>query len=214
MVPLAADLVLVAPEYAGTARDLARGRTHAALGAAVLAELALAGRVRLEHGERGRPAQVAVVAEPDGLDPLLADRLVRIGQGAPMTDRLLALLAWQLPGELVQRLGDLGLVAPAPPGEPRSAAVVPLDTPYRAEVVDRLEMVILNGPFADPEPAALAGLLGVCDVITQVVRLPGLPAKEVRRRALMLSRAREGDEASVVLHAACTTLLTGSFATP
>lgn len=213
MVPLAADLVLMAPEYAGTARDLTRGRAHGALGAAILAELALAGTVRLQPGERGRPAQVAVVADPDGLDPLLGERVVRIAPAAPMTDRTLALLAWQLPGQLATSLAELGLVAPPVVSDKRAPALVPLDTAYRAEVVDRLEKVILNGPFADPEPAALAGLLGVCDAITDVVRLPGMPAKEVRRRALMLSRARPGDEASAVLHAACTALFTGAFAT-
>lgn len=211
MVPLAADLLLVAPEYAGTARDLSRGRAHVALGAAVLAELALAGIVRLHPGERSRPAQVVVVADPDGLDPLLVERVVRIAPSAPMTDRTLGLLAWHLPGELAQRLGELELVAPPAASDRKAPALVPLDSAYRAEVVDRLEKVILNGPFDDPEPAALAGLLGVCDVITRVVRLPGMAPKEVRRRALLLSRARPGDEPSAVLHAACTALFTGAF---
>lgn len=211
MLPIAGDLVLMAPQYAGTARELAQGRAHVALGAAVLAELGLAGRVRLQADEKGGPPRIEVGGGPDGLNPVLGERLVRIEPGTALTSRLLGVLAWQLPQQLCAQMAHLGLVTTDDRAGRRALACLPLDTPYRSEVVDRLEKVILNGPYDDPEPAALAGLLGILDEIHHVVRLPGLPPKEVRRRGLMLSRGRPEDPASYVVHGACVAMATGTF---
>lgn len=210
MLLLAGDLLLLAPEYARSPGRTPGDAGHPALGAAVLAELALLGRVEVRRAARGRPARFDVVAGPEGLDPVLGERLALV-HDAPASDVTLAQLAWGLPGPLTAQLHELGLVAPQTVVARGAAPYIRLDTPYIREVVDRLERVILNGPDGDPEAGALAGLLGICDAVNAVIRLPGMPPKEIRRRALLLSRSRPGDASSDVLHAACVALATGAF---
>jgi len=193
---LAEDLLLLLLDDAkGTTPGL-RIDVRVPLGAAVLAELAIAGAVELEpstsrwrapkvRAADGRPDDEVLAAAQAlvGQQPRTAvDAAGRIGDG--LKDRLAARLAAQ---GLLERQDDrvLGLF-------PRTRWPAGA-TAHEAQVRDRLRAVVLGGARPDERTVALAGILQALDRLRAVLGLDGAATREAKRNVQVLS---EGDWAA------------------
>jgi hypothetical protein len=193
---LAEDLLLLLLD---DERGTVRGVTidlRVPLGAAVLAELALEGAVRIdEPASRWHAARVEATGVSPS-DPVLADALAIVAE-KPRTVADLANRAGKgLRDRLARRLADQGIL------ERHDDTVLGLfprtrwpaaDAAHETEVRATLRGVLLDERVPDARTAVLAGVLGALDRIPAVLGLHGADARFAKRRAKEIA---DGDWAS------------------
>ena len=190
---LAEDALLLATDDE-TGKKLGR-HTDLLVGGALLADLALAGNIRLaERGEEVRKNRALTVPDaPWPADPLLADALMLAGtkpQWSPPT--LVEKLSRKRVDAVYERLARAELVSRV---EHRVLGVLPIsrwtsiDTRYEDGLRARLDEVFLFGVEPDPSTAALAALLSAAGVLVQVLdRGRKLDRRSVKQRGKDLQR--------------------------
>lgn len=170
------------------------------LGAALLAELGLAGAVHPGRPpmEDGAPLLSAdpwpspsVVVE-DGVDvedPVLRDALATVREHPRSADELAFVLGDGLLERLTDRLVDAGVLERH---ETRVLGVIPrtrwpaLRTTEEAAVRDALHRALLDGEQPDGRTAALAALLQALDRVPRTLGVHGSEARAARERAAVL----------------------------
>lgn len=184
---LAEDLLLLLlDDESGKLRGT--GYLDAALGGALLAELALAERVEVRKDGRWSAARVEVVGEPlpVGTDPELVAALTVAAEKPRRAQDLVGRLGKGRRDALVARLVDRGIVAEQ---RDRVWGLFPrtrwpaVDSSHERGVREGLDRALVHGLDPDPRTAVLVGLLAAVDEAHQVVRHDGVRAREVKRRA-------------------------------
>lgn len=198
----------------------ARSELKPLLGGAVLVELALDGAVDVARGG-GLLARTRVYTqtEPDDLDPVLGEALEVVNARPRTAQALVNRLGKGLEPLLLGRLVDRGLLERR---EERMFGIFPrtrwpaAETTHEAAV--RADLIALLSSDAPPDPdprsAALVGLLAAVNRVHKEVSVPGLPKRELKRRAKVLAQgswAAEGvREAVVAAQAAMTAVIVSS----
>lgn len=161
------------------------------LAGAVLAELALMGRVRLtERGEPGtRPNRVVVTDDSPTDNPIFDDVLHRLGGKSQFRSNSVNRISRHLRKPLQQRLVDAGVLTPR-----RSKFMgfaytrfVQANPDPEIEVRMRLHHVLVEGAEPDPSTAALIAVLAALGHVHKAVprgdrRAMNRRAKELRKQ--------------------------------
>lgn len=193
---LVQDLVLLTMDDDGSVVRGA-GTLYHLLGGAVLAELALLGRIRTD-GAQGRPgAPRATGIEGPLLHPVLQsshDTAIRRPWRLRPLLGAIGVDAWSaVVGQLLDR-GQLEVRADRPLGVVRSARWPAGDVEHEARLRARLRRVLLGERPADARTAAQIGLLSAAGVLS--APRPSLPWTEATRaRARGLERGHWGADA-------------------
>lgn len=220
MAPLLAEdlLLLLLDDERGTVRGVAID-LGVPLGAAVLAELALDGAVRVEApASRWHLTRVETTGVP-ATDAVLADALALAAEKPRRVGDLARRIGRGLRDRLAQRLADEGVL------ERRDDTVLGLfprtrwparSVTHESEVRDALRQVLLGSRVPDPRSAVLAGILAALERLPAVLGVRGEEARTAKRRARELA---DGDWASAAVRdavraasAATTAAVTASTA--
>lgn len=173
------------------------------MGGAVLAELALLGRVAVT-GPDGpvvpgvRSGRVVVVDTAPTGDAVLDEGLRRLTVGGRKPTEALKVLAKDLRPELYRRLTEKGHVRPE---DTKVLGLFPVrrwpatDTSHEHRVRAGLHEVLVVGRHPAPREASLAGLLAAADKVAVVLPGTGLSGRELKRRAKAVSEAGLGADA-------------------
>lgn len=171
------------------------------LGAAVLADLRLAGAVRAGEPPRedGMPllattpwTSPSVMAEDSAAveDPLLADALERVRERVRTADDLAFVLGDGLLERLTDRLVDAGVLERH---DAKLLGFIPrtswpaVRTEGEARVRDALRAALVDGREPDDRSRALIGLLQALDRVPRTLGLHGEEARTARERAAVLA---------------------------
>lgn len=137
------------------------------LGGAVLADLALAGRVEAE--EHGLFTRVRAVGDGDAPDPLLASALTSLAKKPQDVQAVLAGIGPQLRGPVLDRVvarGDLhraeGKVLGLFP-----TTKITLASERRSDLIRRVRAALIDGDAPDPRTAASIALLSASGTLPQ-----------------------------------------------
>ena len=159
-----------------------------ALAGAVLADLALMGRIRLtEKGEQGVRANRVIVVDdsPTGND-LLDDALRRLGENARFRSSTISRLYRHVRKPLQQRLVDAGVLRPEQHkflGFPYTR-YIQVDPGPELDAHVRLHRALADGEAPDPSTAALIGVLSALDITHRIVRRGDRRAMKKRAKEL------------------------------
>lgn len=212
---VAEDLLLLLLDYE-TGKVGAADSAEAALGAAVLAELAILGAVTIEERtSRWRAPKVSVTG-PAPQDRVLADALEVLAEHERADQDLVARLGRGLVETLGDRMADRGVLERR---ESRLLGMLPrtrwpaADTAHEASVREALTAVLVRGATPDARTGALVALLWALDRAHRVVDRDGSSRREVRRRAQEVSEGAWADSrvrpAIQAAHAALTAATAG-----
>ncbi|MDN5763636.1 MAG: GPP34 family phosphoprotein, partial [Microlunatus sp.] len=160
-------------------RSLSGGRDtpHAALGAALLVELALMERISVAPAEAGRKerGRITVLDLSPTDDPELDAVLVRLEQkdGQKVKNLISPMSSKPISAKLRERLLDR-MVARGLLGEARSAVLglrryPALDSEPEREICSRLSSALVDGLTPSERTVALVGLLDAAGILTKVV---------------------------------------------
>lgn len=165
--------------------------TDQAVGGALLVELALAGAVDVQKGSAWRRATVVTTGPlPAEADPLLTEAYATVAEKRRAASDLVGRLGKRGRPRLLERLEQRGLL------ERRDLKVLGLfphtrwpaaETSHETALRRSLTEVLVIGREPDERTAALAALLFSVDLAHKVVRVDGVPARDVKRRAKELA---------------------------
>jgi len=197
-------LLLLLDDESGRLPLGASVNASAALGGAVLAELALLGAVTVdERTSRFRSPKVRVTGPPPE-DRVLADALEVVGEKDRTAQDLVTRLGKHLVATLGDRLADRGVLERR---ESRLLGMLPrtrwpaADSTHEAEVRRLLTSVLVQGTTPDGRTGTLVAVLAAVDQVHKVVDHDGMSRREVKRRA---AEVAEGAWASTSVRAAIT----------
>jgi hypothetical protein len=197
-------LLLLLDDESGRLPLGASVNANAALGGAVLAELALLGAVTVdERTSRFRSPKVRVTGTPPE-DRVLADALEVVGEKERTAQDLVTRLGKHLVATLGDRLADRGVLERR---ESRLLGLLPrtrwpaADSSHEAEVRRLLTSVLVQGTTPDGRTGTLVAVLAAVDQVHKVVDHEGMSRREVKRRA---AEVAEGAWASTSVRAAIT----------
>lgn len=160
----------------------------AALGGALLVELALMGAVEVRKGDGiwARSKVHVRMDHPLPEDPVLAIALDQVAQRERTAQDLVTRLGKKLSDELLPRLAEKGIVERH---DEKVLGLFPrtrwpaLDSRHEEEVRRRLSDAVVAGAAPDERTAALISLVHAIDKAHKVVDARGLGRGEVRKRA-------------------------------
>jgi hypothetical protein len=192
-------LLLLVDDVTGKAR-VDPSHLDLALAGALLAELALLGRVAVTgRGEPVRPGRLVIRDGTATGDPVLDDALRRIGDKKPRKpETVLGGLTKQLRVTLLTRLADRGLLRME---RHRTLGLFPvrrwpaIDSRHEQSLRSALRDVLVVGRTAQPREIALISLLAAVDRIATVLPDTGLSKRDLRRRATSLTESEFAGEA-------------------
>jgi len=157
------------------------------LGGALLLELALAEAVDVRE-KTSIWSSAKVVARPGAAvdDPVLQDALATVAERERSASDLVGRLGKGAKDVLAERLAERGVLARHDDRVlglfPRTRWL-PADAAHEQELRRALTAVLVQGAEPDQRTGALAALLSAVDKAPAAVDHPGVPAREVRRRA-------------------------------
>lgn len=182
---IAEDLLLLLLDDK-TGKIAATDRITAALGGALLLELALAERVEVgEKPGRWSAAKVVVVGTPLG-EPMLDQALSMTADKPRSAQDLVDRLGKGTKEQLLDRLSSRGILERH---EDRVLGLFPrttwpaIDSRHEESVRTLLEGALLQGLTPDARTSALIALLSAIDQAHKVVGHDDVPAKQVKERA-------------------------------
>lgn len=155
---------------------------HYTLGGAVLMELALLGRVDLDHRKRVH----AVAGEALG-DTILDEAMRQVAKRPRHVHTVLVEIGLELDGQLRHRLVERGMLARE---RSKMLGIIPVtrmpaqDLPYEAALLERVRAVLEDGAAPDSRTAALTAVLSAGGTLAELH-----PA--IRRSRAVTERARE-----------------------
>jgi hypothetical protein len=167
------------------------------LGGAVLTDLALDERIELDDGSGLTGRRVRAVGSVPPADPLLAQVWHRIAEKPRSAQTLLAEVGPSLRGTVLDRLvehGHLRREKRKMLGLFTTTALADGGTSRRAEVLQQVRAVLVDGVPPDPRTAALGALLSASGSLPSFD--PGIPwSTPVIKRAKALERGDWGADA-------------------
>jgi hypothetical protein len=159
---------------------------EAALGGAVLAELAILGAVKVEERTSRWKAPKVSIAGALPSDRVLADALDVIAEKERTAQSLVGRLGKGLVKTLGDRLADRGILERR---ESRLVGMLPrtrwpaVDSTHAAEVRATLTSVLVQAATPDDRMGALVAVLAAIDRAHKVVDRGGMSRREVKKRA-------------------------------
>jgi len=207
MTPLLAEdlLLLLLDDEKGTARS---SYTAAALGGALLAELALSGAAEIEEKTSfWRAPHVHVLTAEPLLDPELQRGMAVIAEKERSATALVQRLGSGLESRLAGRLAERGILEKR---EDRILGLFPRttwparDTRHEEELQAALAGALVTGTEPDDRTAVLIGLLSATGRLEPAFDRHGVPRSDIRRRAKEISRGDRATEAVRAVVAATT----------
>lgn len=189
---IAEDLLLLhLNEYNGSV--IGSTNIEKSLAGALLAELAIFGRVHLDAGGSvWRSARVVAVPGPPFADPLLAHALALVAERPRSAQAVVTRLGRGLREPLLGRLAARGVIQPQ---ERRVLGISPSTGWFAtsAEPVAGLRghiaAALTGSAPLTPATGALVALLHADGTINKVVGVPGISGREVNRRAKVIGEA-------------------------
>lgn len=167
------------------------GTLYYTLGGAVLLELALSGRVRVEAKKSAfSGALVHSVGSVPPTDPILAEAFAKIRVKPRSAQTLIMMLGTNLRKEVTDRLVERGLVRRDTKkflGLFKSTSWPAEDTRHEAELRERIRAVLVYGAEPDPRTGALIALLDASGQMPLVLTFPGTPARDIAKRVKAVS---------------------------
>lgn len=186
---IAEDLLLVLTDDDSGKLATSSAAVDVALGGAVLAELALAGRVDLTGPGEGRKGRLVVRDGPPPDDAVLADALdVVTARAGKKPESVVTALGKGLRARLYERMVERGILRPE---RARILGIFParrwpaVDSGYERDLRARLEQALVVGLVPQPRVAELVSLLWGLRSVHKVVdrRRHGLSRRDLDRRA-------------------------------
>jgi hypothetical protein len=177
-------LLLLLDEESGKVR--ASDSAEAALGGAVLAELAILGAVTVEERTSRWKAPKVAVTGPVPQDRVLADAVELVAGKERSAQDLVPRLGKGLVQTLGDRMADRGILERR---QSRLLGMLPrtrwpaADSSHEAEVRQSLASVLVQGTTPDARTGALVAVLSAIDRAHKVVDHDGLSRREVKKRA-------------------------------
>jgi hypothetical protein len=215
--PLVAEdlLLLLFDPRSGTFRGEGLPLFHTLAGA-VLTELAIEGKVEIDKRITIRGRQVRAIGEPP-TDPLLLKTWARVADRATDVHSLILEIGPQMRSEFINRLEERGHIRSESKkmlGFIPTTSIVDGGTSRRAELLDAVRPVLLDGNIPDKRTGALAALLSASGSLPAMDR--DIPwSGTVYTRGIALQKGDWGAEAAgeAVIRTAAAILTTSLFVT-
>ncbi|THV30019.1 GOLPH3/VPS74 family protein [Glycomyces paridis] len=175
------------------------GTLYYALGGAVLLELALTERVRVEAKKSAFGSSlIHAVGSAPPADPVLAEAFGKIREKPRTAQYLVTTLGSHLRTRIADRLVERGLVRRDTKkvlGLFRSTTWPAEDTRHEDELRERIRAVLVDGEDPDPRTGAVIALLSASGQMPVVLRYPGVSASAVAKRVKAVSEGLWAAEA-------------------
>ncbi|WP_030144355.1 GPP34 family phosphoprotein [Glycomyces sp. NRRL B-16210] len=167
------------------------GTLYYTLGGAVLLELALTGRVRVEPKKSAfGSSTIQSVGSIPPTDPILADAFTVVAKKPRTAQTFILMLGPSLRTKVTDRLVERGLVRRNTKkvlGLFRSTTWPAEDTRHEAELRERIRAILVDGAEPDPRTGAIIALLDASGQMPLVLKFPGVPAREIAKRVKTVS---------------------------
>ncbi|WP_428950035.1 GOLPH3/VPS74 family protein [Streptomyces sp. cg35] len=189
-------LLLMMDDKSGTIAG--EGTLYYTLGGAVLVELGLKGRVRVDENDAGlNGLKVHAVAGAPLIDPLLQSADGKVAERLRGVQTLLIEIGTGLRGTVLDRLVERGMLRQEKKerlGVFSSTSTTIVDTEYKKALVEKVRAVLVDNAEPDARTAALVGLLSASGTLPSLHR--SIPwSGKVYRRAKELEQVSWGAEA-------------------
>ncbi|MFI1221549.1 MULTISPECIES: GPP34 family phosphoprotein [unclassified Streptomyces] len=174
------------------------GTLYYTLGGAVLVELGLGGRIRVDENDTGlNGVKVHAVAGRTPSDPLLRAAHAKVGERVRGVQTLLIEIGTGMRETVLDRLVERGMLRQETKktlGLFRTTSTTAADTGRKKEVMERVRAVLIDGEEPDDRTAALTGLLSASGTLPTLHR--SIPwSGKVYKRAKELEQSSWGAEA-------------------
>lgn len=167
------------------------GTLYYTLGGAVLLELALTGRVRVEPKKSAfGSSTIRSVGSIPPTDPILADAFAVVAKKPRTAQTFTLMLGTNLRTKVTDRLVERGLVRRNTKkflGLFRSTTWPAQDTQHEAELRERIRAILVDGAEPDPRTGAIIALLDASGQMPLVFKFPGTPARDIAKRVKAVS---------------------------